>query len=200
MTRWPWAVAMLALGAGCTKDSKGPSARAEIRKVSGSTMEIVPNEGQLPYCLVYTVSQKGIIRQLTMTRENRSLKCDAGRPVANTSFRVPVQEGPVKVYILFSDQRVQAGSVAQQLFELQGRERLTGMDLRLPGQAFVEMLEFTPEAGEAPITGGVVTPAGEVAAGANGAAGAADTESTEEMMGGAPEDVDGGTPTSDAGP
>jgi hypothetical protein len=195
MTRWPWAVAVLALVAGCTQDSKqGPSARAQIRKVSGSTMEIVPSDGQLPYCLVYTVSQKGVIRQLTMTRENRSIKCDPGRPIANASFRVPTQEGPVKVYVFFSDQRVQAGSVAQQLFELQGRPRVTATDFRLPGQAFVEMLEFTPEEGDAPVTGGVVTPAGEVEGAPEGEAGA-----VEEMTGGAPPDTDGGTPATDGG-
>jgi hypothetical protein len=170
-----------------------------VRKVSGATMEIVPTEGQHPYCLVYTVSQKGIIRQLTMTRENRSIKCEAGRPIANTSFRVPSQEGPVKVYIFFSDQRVQAGSVAQQLFELQGRERVTAMDFRLPGQAAVEMLEFAPEEDGAPVTGGVVTPAGEVAPGANGSPGTDEAGGTGEMTGSKPADMDGGTSTGDGG-
>ncbi|KFE60991.1 hypothetical protein [Hyalangium minutum] len=194
MTRWPWAVAVLALTAGCTQDNKqAPPTRAQLRKVSGSTMEIVPSEGQLPYCLVYTVSQKGVIRQLTMTRENRSIKCDSGRPVANASFRVPAQEGPVKVYVFFSDQRVQAGSVAQQLFELQGRPRVTAMDFRLPGQAFVEMLEFIPEEGEQPVTGGVVSPAGEVEPGTG------DQGLTEEMTGSPPEATDGGTAPTDAG-
>jgi hypothetical protein len=190
MTRWSWAVAVLVLVAGCTEDKSksGPPARAQLRKVSGSTIEIVPTEGQLPYCLVYTVSQKGIIRQLTMTRENRSIKCDAGKPVANASFRVPTQEGPVKVYIFFSDQRIQAGSVAQQLVDIQGRERMTAMDFRLPGQAFVEMLEFTPEEGGTPVVGEVVTPGAEDEAGG-----------TEEGAGGAPTDMDGGTPSGDGG-
>jgi hypothetical protein len=197
MTRWPWAVAVLALVAGCTQNNKqGPPARAEVRKVSGATMEIVPSDGQLPYCLVYTVSQKGVIRQLTMSRENRSIPCDSGRPIANTSFRVPVQEGPVKIYVFFSDQRLHAGSVSQQLFELQGRPRVTAMDFRLPGQAFVEMLEFTPEEGAAPVTGSVVTPGGEVEEGANGSA---EEGSTEEMTGSAPPGMDGGTPATDGG-
>jgi hypothetical protein len=193
MTRWPWAVAVLALGAGCTKQDNKPPPRAEVRKVSGSTMEVVPTDGQLPYCLLYTVSQKGVIRQLTMTRENRSIKCDAGRPIANSSFRVPVQEGPVKVYIIFSDQRIQAGSVAQQLYELRDRERVTGMDFRLPGQAFVEMLQFTPEEGGTPVTGGVVGAGGETE-GANGATGEA-----PPMEEGMTEEADGGIPAGDAG-
>ena len=98
-----------------------------------------------------------------------------------------------------SDQRVQAGSVAQQLFELQGRPRVTAMDFRLPGQAFVEMLEFTPEESEAPITGAVVTPAGEVEPGATGATGTDEEGGTEEMMGSAPAATDGGTPAADGG-
>ncbi len=199
MTRWSWAVAALALGVGCSKENGGAHARAQIRKVSGSTMEVVPNEGQLPYCLLYTVSQKGIIRQLTMTRENRSIKCDANRPIANASFRVPLEEGPVKVYIIFSDQRIQAGSVAQQLFELQGRDRVTGMDFRLPGQAFVEMLEFIPEEGGAPVTGGRVGAGGEVATGTTGAAPPAEAGATQEATGGAPANTDGGAPPADAG-
>jgi hypothetical protein len=200
MARWLWAVAVVALGAGCAKDStERPPARAQIRKVSGSTIEVVPTEGQLPYCLLYTVSEKGVIRQLTMTRENRSIKCEAGRPIANTSFRVPVQEGPVKVYVIFSDQRVQAGSVAQQLYDLRDRPRVTGMDFRLPGQAFVEMLEFTPEEGGTPITGNVIIPGGNVAEGANGAAGNTAGGSSEDTGGSTAEGTDGGTPTTDGG-
>lgn len=195
MTRWPWVVAVLALGVGCNKGTEATHSRAEVRKVSGSTIEVVPNEGQLPYCLLYTVSQKGIIRQLTMTRENRSIKCDAGKPIANSSFRVPLEEGTVKVYVIFSDQRIQAGSVAQQLFELQGRERVTGMDFRLPGQAFVELLEFTPEEGGAPVTGGRVGAGGEVAnSAAPGEAGSAG-----EGVGGGSPATDGGMPPGDGG-
>lgn len=199
MTRWPWAVAVLALGAGCTGGSQSSHKRAEIRKVSGSTMEVVPTEGQLPYCLLYTVSQKGVIRQLTMTRENRSIKCDAGKPIANSSFRVPLQEGPVKVYVIFSNDRVQAGSVAQQLFELQGRDRITGMDFRLPGQAFVELLEFIPEEGGAPVTGGVVGSGGEVAPGSPEATAPGGGDPADVQLGGAPASNDGGTPAEDAG-
>lgn len=201
MTRWSWAVAVLVLVAGCTddKNKSGPPARAQLRKVSGSTIEIVPTEGQLPYCLVYTVSQKGIIRQLTMTRENRSIKCEAGRPIANTSFRVPTQEGPVKVYILFSDQRVQAGSIAQQIMDKQGQERMTAMDFRLPGQAFLERLEFTPEEGGTPVTGAVVDPSGEVQPGTANGTGGEEAGGTDPAAGGTPGDMDGGTPPGDAG-
>lgn len=158
MTRWMRAVAVVALGAvGCTQEQKPAVAkRAEVRAVSGSTMEIIPTSGQYPYCMLFTVSEKGIIRQLTMTRENRSIKCDAGKRIYNSSFRVPVEEGKVKAYVIFSDQRIQAGSVAQQLYDLRDKPRLTAMDFRLPGSVSVEMLEFTPQPGGEPVTGAVV--------------------------------------------
>jgi len=162
MTRWTWALAVLAFGAGCTESPKrSQPPRAELRSVGGSTVEIVPAAGQLPYCLLFTLSERGVIRQLTMTRENRSIKCDAGKPVANTSFRIPASEGKVKAYVIFSDQRIQAGPVGQQLYELREKERITAMDMRLPGRIFVETLDFTPKEDGAPATGGMVDSTGE---------------------------------------
>jgi hypothetical protein len=144
-------------GVGCTQEQKpAVPTRAELKTLSGSTVEIIPKEGQHPYCMLFTVSEKGIIRQLTMTRENRSIKCDAGKRIYNSSFRIPVEEGKVRAYIFFSDQRIQAGSVAQQLYDLRDKERVTAMDFRLPGSVTVEMLEFTPKAGGEPVTGAVV--------------------------------------------
>lgn len=158
MTRWMKAVAVVALGAvGCTQEQKpATTARAELKSVSGSTVEVIPKEGQHPYCMLFTVSEKGIIRQLTMTRENRSIKCDAGKRIYNSSFRIPVEEGKVRAYVFFSDQRIQAGSVAQQLNDLREKPRLTAMDFRLPGSVSLEMLEFTPQPGGEPVTGAVV--------------------------------------------
>jgi hypothetical protein len=158
MTRWIGAVAVVALGVvGCQQEQKPAIApRAELKTLSGSTVEFIPKDGQHPYCMLFTVSEKGIIRQLTMTRENRSIKCDAGKRIYNSSFRIPVEEGSVRAYIFFSDQRIQAGSVAQQLYDLRDKQRVTAMDFRLPGAASVEMLEFTPKAGGEPVTGAVV--------------------------------------------
>ncbi|MCP3103333.1 hypothetical protein LZ198_31070 [Myxococcus sp. K15C18031901] len=150
MKRWSWLLAMVVLGSGCHEGRKDDRpTRAKIRKTGPATMEVIPQDGQLPYCMLYTVSEKGVIRQLTLTRENRSIRCDADKPVAHTSFRVPVQEGKVKVYIFFSDDRIPAGPVAQQLYDLRANERINAMDLRLPGRVFVETLEFTPEDGSA---------------------------------------------------
>jgi hypothetical protein len=163
MTRWTWVLAVLAVGAGCSGNTKQAAPpRAELRSVSGSTVEVLPTAEQLPYCLLYTLSDKGVIRQLTMTRENRSIRCEAGKPIANTSFRIPANEGNVKVYVIFSDERIQAGPIAQQLFELKNQPRISAMDLRLPGRVFVETLDFAPKDDGKPVTGGVVNSTGEV--------------------------------------
>ncbi|RKH73902.1 hypothetical protein [Corallococcus aberystwythensis] len=161
MTRWAGLLTVMALGAGFVScdDAKPPVKlmRAQVKRTGPTTMEIIPLGGQLPYCMLFTTSEKGVIRQLTLTREKRSIRCDANRPVANTSFRVPVQEGKVRVYVVFSDEPVPTGWVAQQLYGLRDREHITAMDLRLPGRIYMETLEFTPETVEPEATGVVVT-------------------------------------------
>ncbi|AKQ64378.1 hypothetical protein A176_001290 [Myxococcus hansupus] len=158
MKRWSGLLVVAALcGVACDgKKSTDRPTRAQLRKTGAATVEVIPSEGQLPYCMLYTVSEKGVIRQLTLTRENRSIRCEANTPVAHTSFRVPYQEGKVRMYIFFSNERIPAGPVAQQLYELRGQERINAMDLRLPGQVFVETLEFAPEEAGTEVTGTVV--------------------------------------------
>lgn len=155
MTRWMWTVAAIAVGTwGCQRDA-GPGVtvgtRTELKTLSGSTVEFIPKPGQLPYCLLYTVSEKGVIRQLTMTRENRSIKCEAGKRIYNASFRVPAEEGKIRAYVIFSDQRIQAGSVAQQLYDLRDKPRVSGMDFRAPGAVAVDVIDFTPKPDSAPV-------------------------------------------------
>ena len=149
MTRWTGLLTVMALSAAFVScdDAKPPAkrARALVKRTGPATMEVIPTEGQLPYCMLFTMSEKGVIRQLTLTKENRAIRCDANQPVANTHFRVPVQEGKVRVYVFFSDERVAANAVARQLYDLRDHERITAMDLRLPGRIFMETLEFTPE-------------------------------------------------------
>src|SRR5690348_6844362 len=106
-------LASLALGA-CQEEAKGPTHRAELRKLTGSTVEIIPSEKQLTHCLVFTASEKGVVRQLTMNARNESVLCEAGKPIRNTSFKIPVDEGKVRIFVIFSDRRLNAGSMAQQ--------------------------------------------------------------------------------------
>ena len=152
--RVPIGALLLAALAGCARQPQAPH-RVELRRITGDTIQIIPNEGQLQYCLVFTHSHQGVTRQLTISKTNVSVQCPVGQPVLGQSYRVPVEEGPVKVFVLLSDQRLQAASVVDQITEME-KPSFTPMDLRLPGRVIVEMAEFTPVVGGQPKTGELV--------------------------------------------
>lgn len=139
------ALTLLLAVAVCSKFREAPS-RTQLKKVTGSTFELIPQADQLPYCLAYTVSEQGVIRQLTMAADNLSFECPGGEVIGHHAFRVPPTEHSVKVMLLFTNQRINAGSVSEQLIEAPHPASLTAMDLRLPGQATLEVLEFTATA------------------------------------------------------
>jgi hypothetical protein len=132
-----------------------PTPRVELRRIAGDTVQIVPGENQLPYCLVFTHSGKGVVRQLTISKNNVSVRCNAGEPVLGQTYRIPVDEGPVKIHIFFSDQRLEAASVANQLNE-QSLRSFNPIDFRLPGQVVVETIDFIPTESNQPAPGKLV--------------------------------------------
>jgi len=144
----------LVLLAACSR-SNAPTHRAELRRISGDTVQIIPSEGQLPYCLVFTQSEKGVIRQLTISKSNMSVKCDPAEPVLGQTYKVPAEEGPVKVQVFFSDQRLEAASVANQLNEMSSPS-FSPIDFRLPGQVVVESIDFIPTQSGEPVPGQLV--------------------------------------------
>ncbi|HVP62598.1 MAG TPA: hypothetical protein VMT11_18715 [Myxococcaceae bacterium] len=146
--------AVLALLAGCTR-SGSPTHRVELRRISGDTVQIVPSEGQMPYCLVFTHSGKGVVRQLTMSKNNVSVKCGPGEPVLGQAYRIPAEEGPVKIHIFFSDQRLEAASVANQLGDM-ASPSFNPIDFRMPGNVVVETIDFIPSETNEPIPGALV--------------------------------------------
>ena len=150
-------LAVLGLLVACADEKKADgNTRVSLRRLTGTNFELVPAEKQHPHCLVFTISSNGVIRQLTMSRENTSYTCPAGKPIGGHSYRVPLDEGTVKVHVLFSSQRVNAASVAQQLLDLRDRPQISSMDLRLPGNATIETISFVPEAEAPPPIGGLV--------------------------------------------
>lgn len=161
-------IALLAF-VGCSEEKKTASRRFELKKISDSTFEILPTAAQLPYCLAFTTSEKGTTRQLTMTHENKSLRCDPGAPVAGLRFRAPVDEGTVNVHVLFSDQKLSAASVGQQMFELASSGKpIAVMDLRMPGHVQTETQQFKPEEERAGSVGAVVGAGGSFATAGEG--------------------------------
>jgi hypothetical protein len=173
----------------CQGEGNKAQKRAELRQLGGNKVEIVPAEGQLPYCLVFTRSANGVLRQLTMTHENKSLRCPAGEPVGHVSYRIPVEEGEVTALVFFSDQKLNAGSVGQQLYEMPRDQRFSPMNLRLPGQVNVEAIAFQPQQDTETAVGGVVGAGGMVegAGQAEGGSAAQATPPTAADEGGAPD-------------
>lgn len=138
-------VALGCLVGGCSSEPAPSQGRASLVRRGPEQVEVVPAAGQPPLCLVYTLTEGGPIRLLTMTPERMSIPCPEGAPVAGTVFRIPAREGPVRVLVVFSDQPLGADTTARQIDECVSAKRpVTGMDLRAPGKVLVETLAFTP--------------------------------------------------------
>lgn len=150
------AVAALVL-LGCPRSPPpAPPARFTLSRTGGTTFELLPAAEQEPFCLAFTVASTGVIRQLTMSEANQSFACPAGAPVGGHAFKVPLEEGGVRVHVIFSSAPVNAASVAQQLLDLRDRTKLAAMDLRLPGTVTVETESFLPELDTTPTVGRVL--------------------------------------------
>jgi hypothetical protein len=129
------------------KQQAASAHRVELRKVGGELVELVPLEGTPPNCLAFSISESGVVRQLTMNPENTSLACAPGRPMGEGPFRIPAREGKVRIYVLFADRPLEAQPIAEQIHELSGKPDLGVLDLRAPGRIVTDMVEFAPEAG-----------------------------------------------------
>src|SRR5262249_46789589 len=129
----------------------------------GTPSKFTPTESAFPYGRVSTQSEK-VPRQLTISKSNQSVKCPAGQPVLGQTYRIPVEEGPVKIHVFLSDQRLEAVSVANQITEMD-KPTFNPIDMRLPGRAVVQTLPFTPVASDA--TTGTVVPGASAPAASN---------------------------------
>jgi len=154
---------VLAMMLAACPETKAPTHRTELRKLSGTTVQLVPLQGQLPYCLVFTISASGVIRQLTMNPEDSAIDCPANAPIGGVSYRFPVAEGKVRIYVFFFDRKLKASSIAAQIVDkarepatIPGGVELNATDLRLPGRATVEVLDFLPTAEGEALTGTIV--------------------------------------------
>ncbi len=130
----------------CKNTPQGPPHRVELRKLGGESIEIVPLAGAPSSCLVFSVAQSGVVRQLTMNADDTSMDCEPGKPIGGQPFRIVAREGKVRIYTVFSDQKLAAAPIAEQIHELADKADLTGLDLRAPGRVTTDVLEFVPEA------------------------------------------------------
>ncbi len=151
------AVCAAVLAAACKQSTNLPAHRMEIRTVAGNTVQFIPAADQLPYCLIYTQTEKGVLRQMTLPRSNQSVQCPAGEPVLGLRFHMPADEGRVRVQVLFSDQRLQAAALAEQVVEMNS-PGFNPNDLRLPGRVVLETLDYVPTEEVVAVAGEVVQP------------------------------------------
>lgn len=121
-----------------------PAKRVELQVVGPGALKLVPRPGQLPYCLVLTVAESGVVRQLTPLAPNEAIDCPAGAPIGGVTYRVPRAEGPVRVLVVFADRRIDGRPVAAQVRELGASRVFTAMDLRAPGNVALETQLFDP--------------------------------------------------------
>lgn len=146
----PLFACLVGLAFGCSKPAPRPSPSPRVTLISKgpSQVELVPMEGQPPYCLVFTVAEGGRpIRHLTMLDDKLSPDCPAGQPIASTVFRIPPREGKVKIYVIFSDRALEVDPISRQIDELvTEKQAITAMDLRAPGRVVVEVLDYAPSA------------------------------------------------------
>jgi hypothetical protein len=134
---------LLLAGFGC-EQSRASVSRAALVRQGPSLFQVLPAPEQYPYCSIFTISEAGVTRQLTMSGDNLAFDCPVGRAVGYRTWRAPADEGPVRVLVFFTSQKVNAASIAQQLIELKDPRRASLLDMRLPGTAALETLEFTP--------------------------------------------------------
>lgn len=128
----------------CSRGREAAPRRAVVEAAGPGTIRVVPAERQPPFCLVFAVPEKGPFHQLTMTPANESIPCPAGQPVGGTEYRIPAEEGKVRLLVVFSDRKLDATPIGLQVRELGKSPGFSAMDLRAPGQIVLETLEHTP--------------------------------------------------------
>jgi hypothetical protein len=150
------AAAAAGLVSACAKPTPQPfQHRLEVHAVTGNTVQFIPAADQLPYCLIFTQSEKGVTRQMTMTQSNQSVTCPKGEPVLGQRFRIPVDEGTVHVRVLFSDQRLQAAEVAEQVVSMSD-PAFDPINLRLPGRVLFDSVDYVPLEEAPPVVGEIL--------------------------------------------
>lgn len=129
------------LFAACRHDASPVETRARV-EVSGQEMKVIPAKGQYPFCLVFSASTNGVVRQVTLAEDNMSVPCSADRPIGDRTYPVPMHESGAKIYVVFSDRAIEAIPVAQQIRELTGKHiEPTAMDLRAPGNVAIAVID-----------------------------------------------------------
>ncbi|MFT3765583.1 MAG: hypothetical protein QM820_08725 [Minicystis sp.] len=124
--------------------SAPPAQRVEVKAVGPASIELIPAAGLPPFCLVYTIAEKGIVRQLTPLEPNEAIPCPAGAPIGGTRYKTPPAEGKVQIHVVFADRAIDGRPIAAQIRELGHTPGFSAMDLRAPGNVLLVSTAFTP--------------------------------------------------------
>jgi hypothetical protein len=134
----------LALSLAACGPSKSAPKRVELVQVGPSSFKLIPAAGQPPFCLVLTMAESGIVRQLTPLEPNEAIPCPAGEPIGGVTYKIPPAEGKAKIFVVFSDRKIDGHPVATQVREMGANPAFSAMDLRAPGNVVLEKLELKP--------------------------------------------------------
>jgi len=129
--------------AACTSPAP-PAKRVSLKTVGPASIQLVPAGGQLPYCLVFTRAESGIVRQLTPLDPNEAIPCPAGAPIGGATYRIPKADGKIRIHVVLSDRAIDGRPVAAQVRELGATPGFSAMDLRAPGNVLMETIELAP--------------------------------------------------------
>src|SRR5256885_4043367 len=78
--RWMLLALLLAVS-GCKSGSSQHTERVQLRKLDGELIELLPLAALPANCLVFSVSQSGVVRELTKNAERTSIECAPGRAI-----------------------------------------------------------------------------------------------------------------------
>src|SRR6185295_2917650 len=81
------------LPSACNSGRSQPAERIELRKLGGELIELLPLAPLPPNCLVFSISQGGVVRQLTKNAGGTSVPCPPGQAIGGHPFQIPAREG-----------------------------------------------------------------------------------------------------------
>jgi hypothetical protein len=115
---------------------------AEVRRVNADEIEIVPRPGAPPKCVAFSVSDQGVVRTLVMAEDIFSLDCPPGKPAAldGKPIYVPANEGKARIIVVFSDERLEAARIQNQVWDLRQKRDLGPRDIRVPEHAIADVI------------------------------------------------------------
>jgi len=116
--------------------------------VNADEVEVLPRPGAPPKCVAFSVSDQGVVRTLAMAEDLFSLDCPPGKPIilGGKPLHVPANEGKARIIVVFSDERLEAARIQNQVWDLRQKRELGPRDLRVPEHAIADVIAVDGDA------------------------------------------------------